>query len=288
MASTSRAFTLQEALREHARSQRAQGIDEPVLSLAETRDIADSMRCSIREVELAALKAQVLLERYRRNMGTVGWDGQAALLSSAVAVVGAGGLGGWVIEGLARMGVGHLILIDGDTFQENNLNRQIGCTERTLGQSKVSVLAQRVAEVNGAVTVSALERWLDEANAPDLIGVAHVVVDALDNLPTRMALQRAAAELGIPIVHGAIGGYTGQVMTIYPEDIGLVALYGDGDLPDHGVEVEVGNPAATPMMIAAWQIQEVVKIIVGQGTLLRDRMLLLDAEAGEATEVRLS
>lgn len=279
---------MQEALTDHARSLREQGIDEPVLSLARTRDLANALGCCVRDVEVAALKAGVLLERYRRNMGTVGWDGQAALLESTVVVVGAGGLGGWVIEGLARMGVGHLTLIDGDTFQENNLNRQIGCTERTLGQSKVSVLAQRVAEVNGAVAVSALERWLDEANAPELLGGADVIVDALDNLPTRMVLQRAAAVLGIPVVHGAIGGYTGQVMTIYPGDAGLYALYGDGDVPDHGVEVEVGNPSATPMMISAWQIQEVVKILVGQGSLLRNRMLLLDAEVGEATEVRLS
>ena len=130
--------------------------------------------------------------------------------------------------------------------------------------------------------------WLDADNALSLLQGAQVIVDALDNLPSRMILQEAAARLGVPMVHGAIGGYTGQLMTIWPGDPGLTALYGHGPLPERGVEVELGNPAATPMMIAAWQVQEVVKILVGQGTLVRNRMLLFDAESGDVSEVRLS
>ena len=260
---------------------------EPTLSLAQTEALARETGLPRRAVELAALEREILPERYRRNLGTLGWAGQARLLRATVAVVGAGGLGGWIIEGLARMGVGRLIVIDGDHFQENNLNRQLGCTEETLDQAKADALARRVAQINGAVEVRAHVAWLNEANAPVLLGEAELVVDALDNLPSRMALQNAAARLGIPMVHGAIGGYTGQVMTIFPGDAGLTALYGPGPWPEHGVEAVLGNPAATPMMIAAWEIQEAVKVLSGQGQPLRGRMLFMDAELGSFTEIHL-
>jgi len=272
-----------------AEAQERDGDDMPVsaLTVEETRCIAADIGCSVRQVEMAALVRHIFLERYRRNLGTVGWDGQVQLLQSTVAVVGAGGLGGWVIEVLARMGVGRLIVIDGDRFEENNLNRQIGCTEETLGQLKADCLRERVSLINGAVDVEAIAVWLTAENATDLLHGAQVVIDALDTLPARMILFRAARTMGVPMVHGAIGGYTGQVMTILPGDSGLEALYGSVPRPERGVEVEQGNPSATPMMVSAWQAQEVVKLLTGQGELLRNRMLLMDARFGQVTEVRL-
>lgn len=255
------------------------------LTLADIRAIAGSCGRSLRDVEIAALRRHILPERYRRNLGTVGWEGQIALLEATVAVVGAGGLGGWVIEGLARMGVGRLIVIDGDCFEENNLNRQLGCTEATLGQPKAQVLAERVLAVNAATDVIALVAWLSEENGAGLLRGANVIVDALDKLPTRLMLQRLAATLGVPMVHGAIGGYIGQVMTILPGDRGLLALYGEGPLPERGVETQWGNPAGTPMMISAWEIQEVVKLITAQGGILRGRMLIMDASLGEVNQI---
>ncbi|OGO04221.1 MAG: hypothetical protein A2Y73_02670 [Chloroflexi bacterium RBG_13_56_8] len=246
------------------------------------------MGCETREVELAALHARVIPVRYHRNLGTVGWEGQERLLNACVAIVGAGGLGGWIIEGLARMGVGHLIVVDGDAFEENNLNRQLGCTESTLGRPKAECLAERIAMVNSAVRVTAHVAVLDAENASQLLKGAQVIVDALDTLPARMILQKAAAEMGIPMVHGAIGGYTGQVMTILPGDPGLNALYGNAMSSERGVEAKLGNPSATPMMISAWQIQEVVKLVVGQGELLRGKVLVMDAEYGDVSEIRLS
>jgi molybdopterin/thiamine biosynthesis adenylyltransferase len=210
------------------------------------------------------------------------------LLQATVAVVGAGGLGGWVIETLARMGIGHLILIDGDRFEENNLNRQLGCTEDTVGKAKVACLAERVARVNGAVEVTPKEIWLDESNAAELIAGADVVVDALDTVPTRLQLQKAAATCQIPLVHGAIAGYTGQVTTVFPGDLGLEAIYGQQPTSEKGIETELGNPSATPMMVSAWQSQEVVKVLLKQGEPLRKRMLLLDALSGDVTEIELA
>ena len=251
-----------------------------LVSVANLDKVAAASGLSRRDAEMAALHERVLPARYVRNLGTVGWDGQIALLQSTVGIVGAGGLGGWIIEGLARMGVGRLIVIDGDVFEENNLNRQAFCTERTLQQSKVEAARQRVAEVNAAVEVVAHHVRVDEEQMVQLLHGANVLVDALDALPTRLALQRAAQRLGVPLVHGAIAGYVGQVMTIFPDDPGLVGLYGQERPPERGIEVQWGNPAATPMMVAAWQVQEVVKLITGRGEPLRRRLLFMDSGTG--------
>jgi len=265
----------------------ARGQDLWVIGLPVVRKLANEAGLSLREAEIAALEHQVVPSRYRRNLGTVGWEGQIALLRATVGIVGAGGLGGWIIEGLARMGLGRLIVVDGDVFEENNLNRQAFCTESTVGQSKVEAARQRVAQVNAAVEVVTYQAHVDGAQMVDLLSGAQVLVDALDTLPARLALQRAAQKLDVPLVHGAIAGYVGQVMTIFPGDPGLQGLYGSGTVPERGAEVQWGNPAATPMMVAAWQIQEVVKWITGRGEPLRGRLLILDSEVGEIDILRM-
>jgi molybdopterin/thiamine biosynthesis adenylyltransferase len=260
-----------------------------LLSLSAVRQLAEETRLSVRDVEIRALHARILPTRYERSHGTVGREGQIKLLESTVAVVGSGGLGGWIIEGLARMGIGHLIIIDGDSFAENNLNRQALCTETNLGQLKTEAARERVNRINLATQVTTHPVMADEASMREMLTGAHVVVDALDTLPTRLVLQKVSQDLGMPLVHGAIGGYIGQVMTVFPGDEGLRAIYGRGDdVPERGIEVQLGNPAATPMMVAAWQIQEVIKILLGTGKLLRNRILVLDAEFGttEILEVR--
>jgi molybdopterin/thiamine biosynthesis adenylyltransferase len=264
------------------------GQEKRLLPLSVVRQLAREWDLSVREVEIQALKAHILPARYERSQGTVGWEGQVKLLESTVAIVGCGGLGGWIIEGLARMGVGHLILIDGDTFGESNLNRQALCTEANLGQLKTEAAQERVAKVNSAIEVTIHPVMADEESMREMLAGADVVVDALDTLPTRLVLQEVAQSLGIPVVHGAIGGYIGQVMTVFPGDEGLYALYGRGDVPERGIEARLGNPAATPMMVAAWQIQEVIKILLDTGEPLRDRMLFMDAESGvaEILEIR--
>lgn len=257
-----------------------------LLPLAAEKALADEFGLSRRDVQIAAAENRILPMRYQRSLGTVGWDGQLALLRATCGIVGLGGLGGWIVEGLARMGVGRLILIDGDRFAENNLNRQALCWESTLGQPKTDAAAERVRQINPAVEVITHPVWADAESLPRLLAGAQVIVDALDTLPTRFLLQRVAQTLRVPMVHGAIAGYIGQVMTVFPDDPGLFALYPEGKSPERGAEALWGNPAATPMMTASWEIQEVVKLITGRGQPLRNRMLLMDAEQGSVEILR--
>ncbi len=262
--------------------------DMQIIRLQQVRELAAANICSIREVELAALEAGVVPWRYVRNVGTIGIEGQAKLLQATAAVVGLGGLGGFVTEALARMGVGRLILIDGDVFEEHNFNRQLLSGEEKLGMAKAGAARQRVAEINGAVDVTAHAAMLTRENLSELLQEADVVVDALDRLPIRLILQAGVQAFGIPLVHGSIAGFLGQVMTIFPDDAGLRGLYGGaGELPEQGLEAQLGTPAATPMAVAAWEAQEVVKILTGCGEPLRNRLLVMDMGTGSVDFLEL-
>jgi molybdopterin/thiamine biosynthesis adenylyltransferase len=255
--------------------------DTRVLPLDRLDTLAAERGLSRRQAEIAVLEMGILPRRYLRNCGTAGIEGQLTLLRSCVAVIGLGGLGGYICEGLARMGVGRMVLVDGDVFCDHNLNRQVLSHEGNLGQPKAPVAGERVRQINGAIEVEQHPYLATRENLPQLLSDVDVVVDALDRLPSRLMLQEVAAQAGVPMVHGAIAGWMGQVMTIFPGDVGLRALYGEGDVPEQGAEVRLGTPPASPMMVAAWQVHEVVKVLLVKGELLRDRMLLIDAMAGE-------
>jgi molybdopterin/thiamine biosynthesis adenylyltransferase len=265
---------------ESAESQAApDGRTHLVISLKATASISSSQGVPAKEVEITALKQGIIPSRYLRNMGTIGLDGQIKLLQSAVAVVGAGGLGSAVIELLARQGIGQLIIIDNDRFTEQNLNRQIMSTEGNLGKYKFTVAAKRVKEINSATTVTVFRERLTRDNAQSFLNGARVAVDGLDNLSSRLVVEQACRRLAIPYVYASIAGFSGQLMTIFPGDVGLSSLYGSSSdaVPEQGIETRIGNPPATVAMIAALQVQEVVKIIAGVGTPVRNQILLVDA-----------
>lgn len=261
----------------------------PVISLQAATSIAQAKKIAARDVEIAALVQGITPWRYLRNTGTIGIDGQLKLLQSTVAVAGAGGLGGTIIELLARQGIGHIIIIDNDRFVEQNLNRQIMSTEKNLGKYKATVAAKRVRDINSAVTVITFMERLTEKNAHRLLKNANVVADGLDNLPSRFVVENACRDLGIPYVYGTIAGFSGQLMTIFPGDAGLSCIYGSpGSFPEHGIEMRIGNPSATPTIIAACQVQEIVKIITGIGKPIRNHLLILDTIEGFAEKIDLS
>lgn len=227
---------------------------------------------------LRLLEKGQIPERYQRNIGTIGVAGQLRLLSAKVAVVGAGGLGGNVIELLARQGIGTIRIIDGDCFAVHNLNRQLLATEKNIGMNKAVAAAHRIAEINAEVCAEAIPKMLDRENAEELLAGMDVVVDALDNISSRLLLSKVAGKLAIPFVHGAIAGFTGQVTTLLPGDAGLEKIYKVKNSSEKGIEAVLGNPAATPALAAAIQSQEVVKILTGVGKVLHKQMLYFDTE----------
>jgi len=242
-----------------------------------------SFGLTIAETEEAILAHGLLPARYQRNRTTIPQAGQRELFHSQVAVVGCGGLGGYVIEELARVGVGRIVAIDPDVFEEHNLNRQLLSTPERLGTSKVAAAARRVGEVNPAVTLVPLRRAFSRDNGAELLAGCRVAVDCLDAIASRLELAEACSAAGIPLVHGAIAGWYGHVATVYPGEDTLrkiFRLWTGGK----GIEQQLGNPSFTPAVIASMQVAEVCKVLLGVGAPLRNRQLtfnLLDMEVAE-------
>ena len=225
------------------------------------------------------------MERYSRCIGTLSVPEIEKLHAARVAVVGCGGLGGYVLEMLGRMGVGHLTAIDGDVFEESDLNRQLLSETALLGTSKAVAAKKRMEKVNPEVFVTALQERLSAENAKTLLDIHDVIVDALDNIETRRLLQNVAEELHIPLVHGAIGGWYGQVTVILPGDRTLDRLYRGNQ--QNGVEKQQGNPSFTPALAAAAQAAETIKLLTGRGELLRNRVLRIDLLEQEYSVIEL-
>jgi len=263
------------------------GLKVKVISLEDSRAVASRSGLTPLQIEIVCLESGVAPMRYLRNIGTSGIEGQLKLMRSTVAICGAGGLGGVVIELLARQGVGRLVIIDNGRFVENNLNRQIMSGEDVLRKSKVKVAARHVRRINSAVEVKECNAFIDDSSVNSLLKGADVVVDALDSLAARLVVEAACRRLKVPFVHGAIAGFCGQVMTVLPGDKGLASIYGPGR-DTHGLEAITGNPPATAAAIAAWEVQEVVKLITGIGTPVRNRLLLLDFCDGSLEEIPLA
>jgi len=251
------------------------------ISVKQIKEIACKFQTKSREVDILTLKNNIIPKRYQRNLGVVSPSEQIKLLQSKVAIIGAGGLGGTVLELLTRMGIGELIIADKDIIGDSNLNRQILSKETNLGQSKTEVAVKRVKEINSSIEITGHSVFIDLNNVKKIIKGAEVVIDALDNLPSRFVLQKACRNLKIPLVHGAVAGFNGQLTTIFPEDKGLELIYGsDRDLPEHGSEAELGAPTMIPALVASLEAQEVIKILLKRGKLFRNRLLYLDIEEG--------
>lgn len=212
-----------------------------------------------------------------RQMSIVTRSEQQRFKDAKIAVIGCGGIGGETIEMLARMGVGSLTVVDEDAFDMSNLNRQTLASMADLGIEKSAVAKEKVRLINPYVDITSYSEHVDETNIDKIIGDADIVIDALDNVLTRVILSRKAKEKGIPFIHGAIHGTLGQVTVFLPD--GERSYEEMFNLPSKGKElnndtikalknVTSGVPPVigpTPNLVACLQAMEAFKIITGTG-----------------------
>ena len=197
--------------------------------------------------------------RYARNIPALTEEECLALQKKRVLVVGCGGLGGHIIDQLARIGVGKLRVVDGDVFEATNLNRQLLSQVPLLGVSKAKAAQAHIAQVNPDVAVEAAEEFLTAENAARLIADCDVVMDALDNIPSRKVLARACEKAGIPYVYGAIQGWISQAAISMPGDSLIEKLF-----PDDVIIRDKSVLSFTPAMCAAMQVSLCVKLLTGR------------------------
>ena len=197
--------------------------------------------------------------RYARNIPALTEAECALLRRKRVLVVGCGGLGGHIIDQLARIGVGFLRVVDGDVFEPTNLNRQLLSELPLMGMSKAKAAADRIARVNPDVTVDAVEAFMTADNVRDLIAGCDAVVDGLDNIPSRRILAAACAEADIPYIFGAIQGWVAQAAVSMPGDRLIHTLYPE--------EIQIRDKSVlsfTPALCASIQSALCVKLLVGR------------------------
>jgi molybdopterin/thiamine biosynthesis adenylyltransferase len=254
-----------------------------LLSWVDQREMMSRFELDCAAAEGLILQGGYLPARYQRNQQMISTGQQLQLFQSKVAVVGCGGLGGYILEELARLGVGQIIAIDPDVFEEHNLNRQLLATIDLLGAAKTEAAVKRIAQINPAVRVKPIRAAFDQQQGPAMLSGATLVIDAVDNIPTRLDLAEICTQLNIPLVHGAIAGWYAQVVTVYPGDRALHKLYANWS-GGKGIEAGLGNPSFTPAVAASLQVAEVCKLLLGQGDPLRNKMLsinLLDMQFEE-------
>lgn len=212
--------------------------------------------------------------RYDRNMLTLSKEENDSLREKKISVIGCGGLGGYIIEMLGRLGIGTIVAVDGDVFEESNLNRQILSDVTVIGKSKAMQAYERMKTVNPDINLIPLVENFTKENYKSILEGCQVAVDALDNIESRMLLQECCEELKIPMVHGAIAGWYGQITTICPGDKTLDKIY--LNYKDSEIKNPLGNPSYTPAMTASIEVSEVVKLLIGRGEILRNKMLIID------------
>jgi molybdopterin/thiamine biosynthesis adenylyltransferase len=197
--------------------------------------------------------------RYERNIPALTEEECRILQSKRVLVIGCGGLGGYIIDMLARIGVGSLRLVDGDVFEASNLNRQLLSQVPLLGVSKAGSAADHISRVNPDVSAEAIHGFLTEANAMELVAHCDIVMDALDNIPSRKILAAACEQAGIPYIYGAIQGWVAQAAICLPGDDLIGKLF--------PAEVEIRDKSVlsfTPALCASMQTALCVKLLTGR------------------------
>lgn len=226
------------------------------------------------------------MDRYCRNLGSISSDENLILQTSRVCVVGCGGLGGYIIEMLGRLGIGYITAVDSDQFETSNLNRQLLSDEVSIGKSKALRAEERMRTINSSIEVVPIREYVDESNAREILAGHEIVIDALDNIQSRLVLEKTCKELDIPLIHGAIAGWYGQVSSVFPGDDTLSKVYGSGI--SKGMEKELGNPSFTPALVASVQVSEAVKILLKRGEVLKNKLLFLDLLNNEFITIEIS
>ena len=212
-------------------------------------------------------------------------DEQQALARKRVCVCGCGGLGGTVIELLARLGVGAIVAVDGDSLETTNLNRQLLAREDNLGQSKVLAAKERVAAINSSVDAVACTEYINENNAPALLGGCDVVIDALDSRSARLLLEKWSSQAGAPLVHGAVTDWYAQVSVVAPGSFALQRIYPDEQQEERAAHPSVPSFAAA--LCAAIQAAECTKVLLGRDDALFGKLLIVDMKRNTQRIIQL-
>jgi adenylyltransferase/sulfurtransferase len=219
------------------------------------------------------------LQRYSRQimLEEIGFVGLEKLRKAKVCVVGVGGIGNPVVTQLTAMGVGKLKIVDRDIIEISNLHRQHLYTENDLGKVKVEAAKERLEKINSSVEIEALPNSVTKYTAESIIRGYDIVVDALDSIDARYALNDACIKLNIPLIYAGALGMLGSVCTIIPNKTAclrcIFPALAEDDMPTCSTE---GVHPSILYLVGGIQVSEAVKIILGQKPTLENKLLYVD------------
>jgi molybdopterin-synthase adenylyltransferase len=218
--------------------------------------------------------------RYGRQIIYPGFgeEAQGKLKSSHVLVVGVGGLGSAVSMYLAYAGIGHITIVDADSVELSNLNRQMLHWESDIGKKKTASAADKLQRINSDVTIMPVCKKATEDNVGKMITGSDVVIDGLDNYKTRFVVNAACVRQRVPFIHAGVNGLLGQITTIVPGSTPCLAcIYPTSPVSEKNVPVF----GVTPALVASLQVMEAIKLIAGFGETLEGKMLYFNGESME-------
>lgn len=211
------------------------------------------------------------MNRYTRNHSSLSIEEQLILNNSTVAIVGLGGLGGYILENLVRLGVKNFNLIDMDVFEVTNLNRQLLSSEDNLGKYKAEEAAKRARSIDHQVNIKTFTEKLDDKSTHLLEGV-QIVLDGLDSISGKLNLEKLCQNMNLPLIHGAISGYYGQTALSTSENRIVAKIY--GDTPDY--PNTLGNLCITCMVTASLQCNLALKVLLNQS--VENELIFVDVK----------
>ena len=242
------------------------------VSMENVLDLAYARECSPRLIEAAALDERLVPTRYVRNLQAVSLGEQAKLLRSRVTLVGLGGLGGILLDMLLRLGVGVITAVDGESFEETNLNRQLLSSLETLHSSKTEAAMAHREKVNPSVELEVHSAMVHGQGFAPLVADRNLVIDALGGLMDRTGLQQAAAGAGVTLISGAVAGWTGWIAAIRPGDPGPASFMGRDDTAEH----LLGAPVPLVNMVASVMAGAVTSFLTTGDSPLAGRMCIVN------------
>lgn len=225
------------------------------------------------------------LKRYNRQMMIKGFgeEGQTKLKNTKVFIAGAGGLGSPVSTYLAVAGFGHITIADMDVVDLSNLNRQILHWDKDVGAVKVKSGYEKLTQINPQIEVEAFQGKIDDNNIYDLIKGHDIIIDAMDNFPTRYLLNQAALKHKIPFIHASVWGMEGRITTIIPGKTPCLQCIFPHAPPNEVFPIL----GATPGVLGTLQVTEAVKVVLSIGRTLANRLLIYDGEYMDFHEIAI-
>lgn len=217
---------------------------------------------------------------YDRNRPLIDEEKQGILGERTVALIGLGGLGGYLAQGALRLGIRSFILIDGDIFEKTNLNRQLFSSPSNLGRAKVEVAKEELLKIDPSAKITIHKKWIKSPEDSHLLEGADLILDGLDSAESRRLLMEIGEKMNLPLVHGALAGLEGQFALLDRTEY-LDRIYGSGEV------AEEANLSFLPSLVASFQLKLMMDYFIFPEKLEKNVLFRISLEDMEIIKIPL-